>query len=71
MSPYALDWVERLSYVASMADHSLNLGTEALVAFVATTDLVRAREFYVETLGLRFADPDGNVLSLTQMEVRL
>ena len=54
-----------------MADHSLNLGAEALVAFVATTDLVRARKFYVETLGLRFADPDGNVLSLTQMEVRL
>lgn len=45
-----------------MADHSLNLGTEALVAFVPTTDFVRAREF---------ADPDGNVLSLTQMAVPL
>ena len=49
-------------------DHrSLNLETAALIAFVGTTDLARAREFYVETLGLRFvAERDGNVLSLTQ-----
>ena len=48
-------------------DHrSLNLETAALIAFVATTDLARARHFYVETLGLQFADTDGNVLSLTQ-----
>ncbi|MEO6470137.1 MAG: hypothetical protein ABIP21_13660 [Acidimicrobiia bacterium] len=50
-----------------MVDRSPNLETAALIAFVATTDLARAREFYVETLGLRFvADPDGNVLSLTE-----
>lgn len=50
-----------------MADHSLNLnlGTEPLVAFVATTDLVRAREFYVETLGLRFVDEDDFALQVS------
>ena len=47
-----------------MVDHSLNLDTEALVAFVATTDLVRAREFYVEILGLRFVDEDDFALQV-------
>ncbi len=41
-----------------MGDPSVNLGTESLVAFVATTDLARARRFYVETLGLHFVGED-------------
>ncbi len=36
----------------------MNLGAESLVAFVATTDLGRARRFYVEALGLRFIGED-------------
>jgi len=41
-----------------MAELSLNLDAEALVAFVAITDLARAREFYVGTLGLQFVSED-------------
>lgn len=41
-----------------MDDRSTQLETAALIAFVATTDLVRAREFYVETLGLQFVSED-------------
>jgi len=35
-----------------------NLETAALIAFVATADLARARHFYVDTLGLRFVAED-------------
>jgi len=34
------------------------LGSEKLVAFVATRDSVRAKEFYRETLGLRLVSED-------------
>jgi catechol 2,3-dioxygenase-like lactoylglutathione lyase family enzyme len=37
------------------------------IAFVATRDAARSKAFYADALGLRFvADPDDNVLSLTQ-----
>lgn len=58
------------------------LETSELIAFVSSSDANRARHFYAETLGLNamgiwrapseariawFTDPDGNILSLTQL----
>jgi len=40
------------------------LGGADLIGFVATTDLVRARRFYVDTLGLRVIDEDPFALAL-------
>ena len=38
------------------------LGSQKLMAFVATRDPVRAKEFYGATLGLRFVSDDGFAL---------
>lgn len=38
------------------------LGSEKLVAFVATRDLGRAKEFYCDTLGLHLVNEDGFAL---------
>ena len=38
------------------------LGSERLIAFVATTDAARARAFYGGTLGLRLVSEDGFAL---------
>jgi catechol 2,3-dioxygenase-like lactoylglutathione lyase family enzyme len=51
------------------------LGSADLVAFTATTDLPRARAFYVETLGLTVLDEDAYACTLdahgTQLRVTL
>src|SRR5437762_9346881 len=49
------------------------LGDSALMAFLATTDAVRARAFYEGVLGLRFVseDPFAVVYNIEGVELRL